>query len=214
MEGLDVRKTVKLWAILVAASLAAVSAGTIGFVVSGQYTGRIYVQCELHNGEFYNATLLHLYVDGVKVADRPYGSFDQFNCIVWFEPIEAAAGRAHTVQVRDDIGGASELRDAHVKFRRETTVNVTMGNYSTVNIWVSAEMVNTVLAGQEVTLYIDGVEAGVQAFPTYDGGGNTVSFTRFVPRGEFHQIRATCGDLEASEDVLVDEYWEWVQLYF
>ena len=214
MEEIDVRRTLKIWAILVISALAITSATAIGFVNSGLYSGSIYVQCEFHNGVSNNMSNAYLYIDGSKVAERSIGSGDYFyNDQIWFSPVDVKVGKTHSVQVRDDQGGFSETKYARVGFHETQTVNVSIGNISKVFISVSPPTPDADLTNKTVLLFVDGTLVDSQTFTNYYGYYEPLQFTQYLEMGSWYQIKATCGDREAVDDVMVDEYYENLSMY-
>jgi hypothetical protein len=217
----NIKKAIKIWAALVVAGLAASSLVAVGLVNSSYYTGTINVQCSIHliPSQMSDGTEIYLYVDGAKVAERyayNYGGYDGYGgydpSMVWFDPVTLKANTAHTAWVIDDSGHSSEKRTVRVPFHEQVSLNFSLGNLSTVSISVHSSSGLSSSTNKTVFLYADGDL--LESTLVMDNYGEwDVSFTEYLEMDRTYQIKAVCEGHDATDELKVDEYYEYITLY-
>ncbi len=204
----DIKKILKIWAIVIVLGISSSSVAVYWFENSEYNTGTLTVNCELHTGETDTYYWLYLFIDGKKVAGENVGYYGYYGSdSVQFDPVELRAGVRHEVQVTDDSGHRTEVAYSYVEFQQYEAVYLQLGNLSRVSISV-ATTGSYLELNYTAYLYVDGVE--VDSIPTYEYG---VEFEVYLPIDDSYLIQVVCGQMEGSDTIYVADYNEQLTIY-
>jgi hypothetical protein len=153
-----VSKVLKVWAALVFGGVILTACGTMAYVNSDLYSGRLNVFCDVRMESPMNTSVFYLKVDGRTAAE---GYVDYYNYYgstsVFFESVNVRAEKEHEVWVESASGMKSNVVQFFIELGGEKTVNLTIGPSNISRVTISVELENRLnINNMTMELYVDG----------------------------------------------------------